>query len=192
MTIALPWRNVLTDNELLKRIGRGDTASFETLFTRHYDRVYGLLFRLVGTRAEAEDLVQEVFLKLYQRPPTAADSNIGAWLYRVATNTGYNAIRSRQRQGERDALLVQREQDNRSPTPEQTAVAQETAAQVREVLAQLRPEQAQLLMLRHIGLSYAELAEACNLNPKSVGKLLSRAGESFRQTYQTIHHSNPL
>ena len=183
MAIALPWRKVLTDNELLKRLDRGDSASFEALFERHYDRVYGLLFRLVGTRAEAEDLLQEVFLKLYQRPPTAADSNISAWLYRVATNSGYNAIRNGRRQGARDTLLLSLNDEASLPTPEQTAVARETAAEVRDALAKLRPEQAQLLLLRHMGLSYAELAEACDLNPKSVGKLLSRAGEAFRRVY---------
>ena len=56
----------LTDSLLLERIQQGDTDSFETLFYRHYDRVYGLLYRLVCSRAEAEDLAQEVYVKLYK------------------------------------------------------------------------------------------------------------------------------
>ena len=55
----------LTDSLLLERIQQGDTDSFETLFYRYYDRVYGLLYRLVGNRAEAEDLAQEVFVPAY-------------------------------------------------------------------------------------------------------------------------------
>ena len=98
----------LTDSLLLERIQQGDTESFEALFYRHYDRVYGLLFRLVGNRAEAEDLAQEVFVKLYQhtsrrrllRP--ARKQNISAWLYRVATNTGYDALKIRKRRWRRD------------------------------------------------------------------------------------------
>jgi RNA polymerase sigma-70 factor, ECF subfamily len=80
----------LSDNLLLERISQGDTASFEMLFYQHYDRVYGLLFRLVGNRAEAEDLAQEVFLKLYRHAEgkrffaQRREHNIGAWLYRGA------------------------------------------------------------------------------------------------------------
>ena len=92
-----------SDNALIERIREGDTTSFDTLFHRHYDRVYGLLFRLVGNRVEAEDITQEVFLKLYNHAfakkvfKMNREHNIGAWLYRVATNMGYNAIRGRKR-----------------------------------------------------------------------------------------------
>ena len=102
----------LTDSLLLERIQQGDTDSFETLFYRHYDRVYGLLYRLVGNRAEAEDLAQEVFVKLYKHTSrrrffgSARKQNIGAWLYRVATNAGYDALKMRKRRWQRDTLLV--------------------------------------------------------------------------------------
>ena len=81
---------VVPDTLLLQRFHDGDITSFETLYKRHYDRVYGILFRMTGTRVEAEDLAQEVFLKLY-RTRLKHDSNIAGWLYRVAVNTGYNA-----------------------------------------------------------------------------------------------------
>lgn len=55
-----------SDALLLQRMEQGDRVSFDTLFYHYYDRVYGLLFRLVGNRVEAEDLTQEVFLTLYQ------------------------------------------------------------------------------------------------------------------------------
>ena len=93
----------LTDNLLLEQIGQGDVASFEALFHQHYDRVYGLLFRLLGNRAEAEDVTQEVFLKLHDHAFSRRflnrnrEHNVGAWLYRTATNAAYNAIRGRQR-----------------------------------------------------------------------------------------------
>jgi RNA polymerase sigma-70 factor (ECF subfamily) len=104
--------STLSDSLLLERIQQGDSDSFEMLFYRHYDRVYGLLYRLVGSRAEAEDLAQEVFIKLYKhtsrrwflRPATK--QNISAWLYRVATNAGYDALKTRKRRWQRDTLLV--------------------------------------------------------------------------------------
>ncbi len=156
-----------------------DTPAFDDLFLEHYDRVYGILYRLVGTRAEAEDLAQEVFLKLHQKPPRH-DENISGWLYRVATNMGYNALRSRKRRWSWQRWLVK---DELGSDPAETVVENETAAAVRAALAKLPPKQGQLLLLRQMGLSYAELAEACDINPASVGKQLSRATEKFRAHY---------
>ena len=183
----------LTDSLLLERIQQGDTDSFETLFYRHYDRVYGLLFRLVGNRAEAEDLAQEVFVKLYQhtsrrrllRP--ARKQNISAWLYRVATNTGYDALKIRKRRWRRDTLLVPDPQG--SPGAEQAVAEQEEQARVRAALARLPQRQAQLLLMRQMGFSYAECAAACDVAPGSVGTLLSRAAKAFRKEYESIVHS---
>lgn len=178
----------LTDNILLERIGRGDVASFETLFYRHYDRVYGLLFRLLGNWVEAEDITQEVFLKLYQQPLKKGlfgrqEHNVGAWLYRVATNMGYNHIRGRKRQWQRNTVLVPDATDA-LPDPAERAAQQETRLRVRQALSQLPQRDTQLLLLRQMGFSYAELAEACEIAPGSVGTMLSRAAEAFRKVYE--------
>ncbi len=178
----------LSDNVLLERARDGDAASFDTLFYRHYDRVYGLLFRLLGSRAEAEDLTQEVFLKLHQHAFTdklfsrQREHNLGAWLYRVATNMGYNAIRSRKRLWQRNTVLVPDPQG--SPTAEQEVERRETKTAVRQALAQLSERQVQLLLMRQMGFSYAECAAACDVAPGSVGTLLARAAAAFRQAYE--------
>lgn len=175
----------LADNALMQRVARGDTASFDALFFRHYDRVYGILFRLVGNRVEAEDLVQEVFLRLHAHAANGRagdDDNVAAWLYRVATNLGYNALRDRKRQGERDTLLVPDAAGG--PSAEAELLRRESQRLVRATLARLTERQAQLLVLRQMGLSYAELAETCQVAPGSVGTLLSRAAAAFRVEYQ--------
>ena len=183
-----------TDSQLLAQLSQGDTASFEVLFKRHYQRIYGLVFRLVGNRGEAEDIVQEVFLQLHQRPPGSRHShehtehNVSAWLYRVATNTAYNAIRSRNRLWQRNQHLVPDEKDG-SAGPEKSAEQREDAERVRQALGQMAPVQGQILLLRQLGLSYAELAEVCDINPNSVGKTLSRAAETFRHIYQGLDES---
>lgn len=180
----------LTDSLLLERIQKGDTDSFETLFYRHYDRVYGLLYRLVGNRAEAEDLAQEVFVKLYQHTSRrrlrwpGKQQNIGAWLYRVATNAGYDTLKTRKRRWQRDTLLVPDPQG--VPGAEQTVTQHEEQALVRAALSRLPQRQAQLLLLRQMGFSYAECATACNVAPGSVGTLLSRAAAAFRKEYEEI------
>ena len=183
----------LTDNLLLERIRQGDTASYETLFYRHYDRVYGLLFRLVGSRGEAEDLTQEAFLKLYRhayakRPlgknpfNAGQEQNISAWLYRVATNLGYDALRGRRRRWQRDRLLLPDPQG--SPGAESEVERREEQAAVRAVLARLPQRQVQLLLLRQMDFSYAECAAVCDVAPGSVGTLLARAARDFRKAFE--------
>ncbi len=177
----------LSDNLLLERISKGDTASFDTLFYRHYDRVYGLLYRLVGNRAEAEDLLQEVFLKLYnhayqKRFFQRREHNISAWLYRTATNTGYNAVRDRKRRWQRDTALVPDPSGTPGVDKEVERREQETA--VRAALAKLSERQTQLLLMRQMGFSYAECAEVCQVAPSSVGTLLKRAMNAFEQAFK--------
>ncbi len=176
----------LTDNFLLERIRQGDETSFETLFYRHYDRVYGLLFRLVGNRDEAEELTQDAFIKLYRhafrKSNLKNEQNISAWLYRVATNLGYDALKSRKRRWGRDMLLVPDPQGG--PGAEAQVEQQEQETAVRSALAQLPQRQAQLLILRQMGLSYAQCAEACDIAPGSVGTLLARAARAFREVYE--------
>lgn len=182
---------LLSDNLLLERIGHGDADSFDALFHRHYDRIYGLLFRLVGNRVEAEDLTQEAFLKLYHHAfgnrffAKKREHNISAWLYRVATNLGYNLIRSRKRRWQRNLLLVPDPMG--VPGAMEEVERREAQKMVRDALAKLPPRQIQLLLLRQMGLSYAECAEACAVAPGSVGTLLARATEAFRQAFESGH-----
>lgn len=163
-----------------------DTTTFDELFHRHYDQIYGLLFRLVGDRVEAEDLVQEAFIKLNDHlrggHPVAMDENIGAWLYRVAMNLGYNALRSRKRLWERNVLLVPDDE----PGVERQVGRREERAAVRAALARLPERQALLLILRQMEFSYGECAEICDVATGSVGTLLARAAEAFRREFLAV------
>ena len=171
-----------TDALLLEGFRQGDQASFEALFHRHYNRVYHLLYRLMGNREEAEELAQEVFIKLYQRPLRRGD-NVGGWLYRVATNMAYNALRSEKRRGRReDAVAAETPLSAPSAAAEYQRRASRQA--VRETLTRLTPRQGQLLLLRQMGFSYKELAELLGVSPNSIGTLLARAERAFRKAYQ--------
>lgn len=176
--------DALSDNALLDRLRRGDAASFEMLFHRHYDRVYGLLFRLVGERAEAEDLTQETFIKLHayaQKRWRGGEENVSAWLYRVAMNLGYNALRGRKRRWRRDVHLLP--ESTNADLPQEAFLRREERTVVRAALARLSRPQAQLLMLRQMEFSYAECAAICSIAPGSVGTLLARAAAAFRRVY---------
>src|SRR5262252_5997881 len=85
-----------TDLELMLRVSRGDTESFELLLRRHRAPVISYLVRMVQDRALAEDLGQEVFLRVYQaRERYQPEARFTTWLYRIATNLALNAIRDR-------------------------------------------------------------------------------------------------
>ena len=162
---------------------RPDEITFESIFLEHYAQVYGVLFRLVGDRAEAEDLTVETFWRLWERAPHTAD-HLGGWLYRVALHLGYNALRAAKRRTryEEEAGRYRLEQDS-PPDPAQEVERRDERAQVRAVLSHMRPREAQLLVLRHSGLAYKEIAAALGVAPGSIGTLLARAEKEFEKLY---------
>jgi RNA polymerase sigma-70 factor (ECF subfamily) len=170
-----------TDALLLERLRSGDEESFERLFERHYGTVFRALFGLTGIREEAEDLAQETFLALYHTPPRPEPGvSLAAWLCRVGLNRGYNRLRGEQREQRR----VERVADEPVQAgPEEELGRVEDRARVRSALAQLPERQARLLLLRHAGLSYAEVAQALEVAPGSVGTLLARAERAFVAAY---------
>ncbi len=159
---------------------------FEAVFQEHWPRVVAVLFRLTGDRDEAEDLALEVFWRLHNRPAVREDGqNPGGWLYRVATRLGYNALRSRKRRGRYEQEAGQQAADPSAQTALEAQVEQrQERERVRRVLARMKPRSAQLLILRHSGLSYAEIATAIGAAPGSVGTLLARAEKEFEKMYR--------
>ncbi len=168
------------------RAERTADSQFERVFLEQYPRIVSVLVRLVGDRAEAEDLALETFWRLNCRPPDPRrEHNLGGWLYRVATNLGLNALRARRRR-ERYELAAGKDvfERNQTDDPAEEYAATETRGIVRQVLAQMDARQAQLLLLRHSGLSYEELAGALNVSPSSIGTLLARAEREFEKRYR--------
>ena len=160
---------------------------FESLFQRYWPRLVGVLFRLTGDRDEAEDLALEVFWRLLKNPPVVdGHSDPGGWLYRVAVRLGYNALRSRKRRGRYEqAAGAQSVVASEPSTPEAQVEQRLEREAVRRVLARMRPRSAQVLVLRHSGLSYAEVAQALGAAPSSVGTLLARAEKEFERLYRS-------
>jgi RNA polymerase sigma-70 factor (ECF subfamily) len=186
MTIQLASRDyTVTDSDiaLLARLRSGDSTAFDELFLRHYAAVYRVLYGVVGNAQEAEDLAQETFTALYRQPPRLEGSgSVGAWLYRVAVNRAYNALRSTQRLQRR---LEQVEPEQQSD-PQDEYVRREERERVRAALARLPERTAKLLLLRYAGLSYAEIAAAIDVAASSVGTLLARAERAFVAEYEQI------
>lgn len=167
------------------------TDEFKTVFLQNYACVYNVLFRLVGNRADAEDLTLETFLKLWQQPRFHAD-NLRGWLCRVATRLGYNSLRAAKRRTQYEQSAGRDAIDRADVIdPAREAERVDERAQVREVLREMSERDAQLLVLRHSGMAYKEIADALNISPNSVGTLLTRAEAEFERRYLEGGHDAP-
>jgi len=162
---------------------------FETMFRDHYPRLVGVLTRLTGNRAQAEEIAAETFSKLAQRSALLAGrEDPTAWVYRVATNAGLDALRAnnRRKRSEEAAGAEQLRQVS-SEGALDGLLRQERAERVRGVLATLKPRDAQLLLLRSSGLAYREIAQTLGVQAGSVGTLLARAEREFERRYRARH-----
>jgi len=191
MDKSLPHENVLHLMKLRKRNDTSDEsliAAFESLFLEYWAPIYRLLLRMVTDPAEAEDLALETFWRLYKHHPAPqAQFNTRGWLQRVAANLALQSIRSFKRREQyeikagRDAL----EQASQNYPPE-IFVEKEARRIARLALAQMNTRQAELLVMRHSGLAYKDIAEALSLAPTSIGPLLLRAEREFEKRYRAL------
>ena len=164
------------------------SPNFEDIFNEHWNRINEVLYRIVGERAEAEDLALETFWRLYNRPPKYDNPpQLAGWLYRVATNLGFNALRARKRRSryeEEAGNLTMISQA--SPNPAIEVERSEEIQRVRQILSQMKPRNAKLLVLRNSGFSYAELSAILSVSPGSIGTMLIRAEAEFEKRYQRL------
>lgn len=154
-----------------------DLTSFETFFRRHYRVVVRLAQNVVGDGQGAQDVAQDVFLAAYRRFPGDYEQAAG-WVRVAAVHTALNALRGERR---RDA----REQHVRDvitlPSLEETVIDQEAGAELRRLLRRLPRRSAAVLVMRHGGMSYAEIADALGVKASHVGTLLRRAESALRK-----------
>ena len=164
------------------------SSAFEALFLEHWAYVYRLLCRLVGDSAEAEDLALETFVRLYQKDQFRTNEfNPGGWLHRVATNLGLQSIRGWKRREHYEQTAGKYAlEETPEDGPAEVIAHEEERRLVRLALAQMNERQSQLLILRHSGSSYKEIAEALDLAPTSIGPLLLRAEREFEKQYRML------
>ena len=168
-------------------------AEFEAIFREHYQRIVGVIRRVLQRDSEVEEVCAEVFFRLYRSGPgVAAGGLVGGWLYRTATRASIDALRANLRRGVEEQLEGKGSVEAESPTesPLTLLLRRERIVEVRGVLAKLRVEKAQLLLLRHSGLSYREIAEALQLGVNSVGQKLARAEAEFSALYKRKQRRN--
>jgi RNA polymerase sigma factor (sigma-70 family) len=164
-----------------------DSARFDAwvaeVFRDRFAMLYRYLMRLSGDPALADDVAQESFVRLHRRGTMPTDP--AAWLVTVANNIVRDEYRSAKRRRRLlSQWLARDEAPDRSPSSESDLLAQERRAAVRQALDRLPERDRRLLLLRHEGFSYREIAEALGVATSSVGTLLARATAAMSQAYR--------
>lgn len=152
-------------------------ADLAEIFRASYPRVVAVAARVLGAMDEAEDVAQEVFLT-FGRSTVAAGEATG-WLCVAAAHTALNHLRSGRRRAVREEAA--RVDHGAGPDVADAVVILDERRRVRSALARLPRKQAVALVLRHSGLSYAEVAAALELSPGSVGTTVRRAESALRE-----------
>jgi RNA polymerase sigma factor (sigma-70 family) len=152
-------------------------ADLEQVFRAAYPRVVAVAARVLGSRDEAEDVAQDVFLTFGRSSVPAGEAS--GWLSVAAAHTALNHLRSGRRRASREEAAGAG--DAVVPDTADTVVTLDERRRVRAALARLPRTQAVALVLRHSGLSYAEVAAAVDLSPGSVGTTVRRAESVLRK-----------
>lgn len=168
-----------------------EPMAFELLMQRNEPRVAAFLQRFVGNRQIAEDLVQEVFLRVYKhRASYRAEAKFTTWLYRIAHNAALNALRAQRRRPETKFSEISQKRSSETTgigfedgvmtrsgaTPTREIARAEMRRVVRAAVEKLPPRQREALILsRFNGMSYQEVADVMKMTPQAVKSLLCRA-----------------
>ena len=176
------------DDALVASAARGDARAFEDLVRRHSGLVLGLGRRVLGSRADAEDLLQDVFMKIHRAlPGFRGESSVRTWIARVTLNAARNRKRDEGRRLRLVSSLDEPVRDGEAvtlgdrvadgaPDPERRALSREARARIEEALATLPVEFREALVLREIeGFSYDEIATALEVEVGTVKSRLARA-----------------
>lgn len=179
--------------ELLERAARGDRDAVMSLYDRFAPVLLAVAMRIAGGRAEAEDIVQEVFARAWREAATfdRARGSAVAWLVTLTRNRAIDAVRSRKRRTRHEDDQTREEPAVVAPasTPELAVVDAERAAAVRVALESLRPEQRQVLELAYFsGLSHSEIAERLG---QPLGTVKTRIAQAVKRLRDELSRFSP-
>jgi RNA polymerase sigma-70 factor, ECF subfamily len=180
-----------SDAAIMLRVAEGDEAGFNYLATKYHRPMIHFLYRMVGNQAVAEELAQEVFLRVYRaRSSYRAEARFTTWLYRIATNLAVNHARDTRH--ERNAQTVYLDQPDPEtgttpdvaddePTAEQQLMRDERMAAIRlHVMALPERQRMAVLMHKYQGMDYRQIGEVLKLSESATKSLLFRAYQTLR------------
>jgi RNA polymerase sigma-70 factor (ECF subfamily) len=192
MSTGLVAYESLSDAEVMLRAGTDDNSAYEYLVNKFHRPMIAFMYRMCHNQALAEELAQEVFLRVYRSRKTyAAEAKFTTWLYRIATNLAVN--HARDNKVERSGKMVSLDEpDEETGTAldvadttlnvEQQILRQERLAAIKKhVMALPEKQRAAVLMHKYQGMDYREIAAVLKLSESATKSLLFRAYEALRE-----------
>jgi RNA polymerase sigma-70 factor (ECF subfamily) len=187
------------DAEVVAQVRAGDTAAFRTVVDRHGRQLFRLAYRMVGNEQDAEDVVQETFLKAYRQIDRfESRASLKTWLYRIAVNCSLDVLRQRPRRGD-FARTVTETADGHSetepavetgPGPEQVVFSAEVQRKVSAALGALSAAERAAFVLRHYeGRSIEEIGKVLGLRTSATKHSIFRAVQKMRRALGPVVRS---
>ncbi len=180
------------DESLMRLIRSGSHQAFSILVRRHTDKFFGAAFRMTGSASEAEDLVQDAFLKIWQKPDIWKEdkgAKFTTWFYRILVNQNIDRLRKRQKMVSDNSMLPY--VADSAAGPEMETAMNEEQRRIENAMAVLPERQRTAITLCfYEGLSNAEAADTMGVKLKALESLLMRAKTGLREYMN--HNMNPL
>ena len=185
------WR-AMTDAEIMLRVREGDDGGFNFLIEKYRKAIVNFMYRMVHNQAVAEELAQEVFLRVYRSRQTyRAEAKFTTWLYRIATNLGVNHARDTKQERAAQTIYLDQPDAETGTTPdvadmhpgaEEEMVKDERMRAIRKhVMALPERQRTAVLMHKYQGLDYKEIGQVLRLSESATKSLLFRAYQTLRE-----------
>jgi RNA polymerase sigma factor (sigma-70 family) len=190
---------LINETELIEQLKQGDETAFKTIVEQWQDMVYNTILGIVQNETEAEDLAQDVFIKVFEKIGTfKGDSKFSTWLYRIATTTALDHLRSKKRKKRFGFLqsLTGSSGDEKEQVPDfnHPGVSldnKERAAVLFKAIEALPENQKSAYMLHKLeGLSYRDVSEVLNTTVSAVESLMSRANQNLRKQLEEYYNKH--
>lgn len=171
------------DEELLRRCADGDRQASALLINRYSKMILAMAQRMTGSREDAEDITQEVFIKIFRQAAKweTGRARLSTWIHRVTVNQCYDRLRKKRETGVSEVPDMMDD----AAGPASQLQSQQTSDRVRAAMADLPERQRAALLLSHFeGLSNTETSEILDISVEAVESLLSRARRALRNALQ--------
>src|SRR5436190_10321162 len=183
-----------SDETAVARARSGDADAFRVLVERHSRPLFRLAFRMTGNQQDAEDVVQDSFLRAYRQLGKFDErASFGTWLYRIAVNCSLDLVRSRKRRSERMAAEDPEMEDPvlslpaQAPTPDRLAMSGEVRERVAEAMNELSASERTAFVLRHFeGMCIEDVSRVLGCQPGAAKHSVFRAVQKLRRALEPL------
>ena len=184
----------LSDSVAVAQARAGDSNAFRVLVERHSRNLFRLAYRMTGHQEDAEDVVQETFLRAYRQLSKFDDrAGFGTWLYRIAANCSLDLIRARKRRNERQEAAEEASPDliqslpDAAPTPDRLAMSGEVERKVARVMNELSEMERSAFVLRHYeGMCIDDIGRTLGVQPNAAKHSVFRAVQKLRRALEPL------